>query len=309
MYISQGLVEQHIHGAFGIDFMTCSNDAIIEAARKLHSCGVTAFFPTVMTDDIAKIKQRISVIKKAMSVKDNKSAQIAGIHLEGPFINPEKSGIHQKEYIQPLDIDIFKNIEDDAVKIVTLAPELDKKGNFIDYLRAKNIKVSAGHCLGADLSKVCQITHLYNAMAGFNHRTPSTVVSALTCNEIYTEIIADSKHVSDDVLKITFKQKPIEKILLISDALPLAHSDKTEHIFAGQTIYNKNGNLVNEQGTIAGSSMLLCDIIKNITDKKLLTIEEALKAASYNQLNYHGLTSNIKIYWNAKNEIEEIVNC
>ncbi len=307
MYISQGLVEQHIHGAFGIDFMNCGEEEIIYAARKLFQCGITAFFPTVMTENIDKIKNRISVIKKAMTVKDDKSAQIAGIHLEGPFINCEKAGIHPKEFIKPLNIDIFKQIEDEAVKIITLAPELDKTGNFIPYLKSKNIKISAGHCVAADLSQVNQVTHLFNAMDGFNHRNYSTPVNALNNNEIFIEIIADSKHVNDDVLKITFKQKPIEKILLISDALAPAHSNKKEHIFAGQTIYNKNGNLVNKDGTIAGSSFLLCDIVKNIADKHLLTIENALKAASLNQLNYHKLKSNITVYWNETNEIEKII--
>lgn len=306
MFISEGLVEQHIHGAFGIDFMTCTLEEVLKTAQELAKCGVTAFFPTVMTDNLNKIKERIAVIKKASQIKSEKSAQIAGIHLEGPFINPEKSGIHQKEYIQPLNVEIFKQIEDDIIKIVTLAPELDLKGEFITYLKKKNIKISIGHSLGSDLTKVNQVTHLYNAMAGFNHRTPSTVVSALFNDEIYTEIIADSKHVSDEVLKITFRQKPIEKLLLISDALPLAHSTKTEHIFAGQPIFNKNGNLVSKDGTIAGSSMLLCDIIKNIADKKLLTLKQAITAASVNQLKYHNIKNNLKVYWNDNNEIQNV---
>ena len=303
MFISEGLVEQHIHGAFGIDFMNCSKDELIEAAKQLAQLGVTAFFPTIMTDNILKIKERIDIIKKAMQIKEEKIAQIAGIHLEGPFINPEKSGIHEKKYIQPLNIDIFKEIEDEALKIVTLAPELDLNGKFIKYLKSKNIKISAGHCNCSDLSKVNQVTHLYNAMGAFNHRTPSTVVSSLINDEIFTEIIADSKHVNDDVLKITFKQKPINKILFISDALPLAHSNKQEHIFAGQTIYNKNGNLVSNDGTIAGSSMLLCDIIKNVVNKKLFTLNEAIKVSSTNQLKYHSLKNNLKLCWNKKTNL------
>ena len=306
MFVSYGLVEQHIHGAFGIDFMTCSVKEMLELAQELANCGVTAFFPTVMTDDINIIKERIFVIKQAYLKNIKKSAQIAGIHLEGPFINPEKSGIHQKKYILPLDVEIYKQIEDNIIKIITLAPELDKNSKFINYLKSKNVKISIGHSVGSDLSNVNQVTHLYNAMGGFNHRTPSTVVKALYDDKIYTEIIADSKHVNDEVLKITFRQKPIEKLLLISDALPPAHSNKAEHIFAGQPIYNKNGNLVSIDGTIAGSSMLLCDIVKNITDKKLLTIEKAIIASSFNQLKYHNLKNNLKVYWNETNEIEKI---
>ena len=304
MYISEGLVEQHIHGAFGIDFMSCTAEEIIAVSNELVKYGVTAYFPTIMTDDLNIIKERLSIIKKAIKLQTGKMAQIAGVHLEGPFINPDKSGIHDKKYIQPLTIELYKQIEDEIIKIITLAPELDN--GLINYLTTKNIKISAGHCNTSDLSKVQQVTHLYNAMGTFSHREISTVVEALTNNNIYTEIIAYSMHVSDKVLNITFKQKQLEKILLISDALPLAHSTKTEQTFAGQTIYNKSGKLVNEEGTFAGSSMLLCDIIKNVADKNLLKLEDALTCASSNQLKYHNLKNNLKVYWNSNNSIEKV---
>ena len=306
MFISEGLVEQHIHGAFGYDFMTCSVDELILVSEKLIQYGVTAFFPTIMTDDLDKIKERIEVVKSARIKQSKRMAQIVGVHLEGPFINPEKSGIHDKKYILPLNIDLYKKIDDECIKIVTIAPELDNDGSFIEYLKSKNLKISVGHSVESNLSSANQVTHLYNAMANFTHRGESTVVSALVNDSIYIEIIADSMHVSDDVLKITFKQKAIDKILLISDALPLAHSEKKEQVFAGQIIYNNNGKLVNADGVFAGSSMLLCDIVKNLADKNILILKDAVKTASSNQLNYHKISSNIKIYWNALNNIEKV---
>ncbi len=199
MMITDGLVEQHIHGAFGIDFMTCSADELLECGELLVESGVTAFFPTVMTDDLNKIKERISVIKEAMAKQSHATAQIAGIHLEGPFINPVKSGIHEIKYIQPLKVDLYKEIEDEIIKIITLAPELDTNRSFIEYLKAKNVKISAGHCMADDLSSVNQVTHLYNAMGTFSHRAKSTVVNALINDDIYTEIIADSMHINNEV--------------------------------------------------------------------------------------------------------------
>ncbi len=303
--ISSALVEQHIHGCFGYDFMNCGIDDFAKVSRLLHSCGVGYYFPTIMTDDLDVIKERIAVVKKAMELQSDEVAQIAGVHLEGPFINPNKSGIHEKKYIQPLDIEIYKQIEDDVVKIVTLAPELDEKGEFVSCLKEKGVKVSAGHCLASDLANVNQVTHLYNAMGTFSHRGESTVVSSLV-NDILVEIIADSMHVSDEVLKITFKQKDLEQILLVSDALPLAHSDRKEHIFAGQKIFNNSGKLVNTDGIFAGSSMLLCDIVKNLADKNLLNLKDALTCASSNQLKYHNLKNNLKVYWNDSNKIEKV---
>lgn len=303
--ISQALVEQHIHGAFGYDFMTCTVEDFKQISKQLFACGVGYYFPTIMTDDIELIKERISVVKSAMKLQNLDGAQIAGVHLEGPFISRKKLGIHEEKYILPLEVELYKQIEDEVIKIVTLAPEEDLSGKFIDYLHSKGVKVSAGHCLGADLSKVEQVTHLYNAMGTFSHRDESTVVSALV-EDVFAEIIADSMHVDDEVLKITFKQKQLEKILLISDALPLSHSEKTEHVFAGQKIFNRNGKLVNAQGVFAGSSMLLCDIVKNLADKNLLNLKDALTCASSNQLKYHNLKNNLNVYWNSSNEIERV---
>ena len=306
MFISDGLVEQHIHGAFGYDFMNCSVDDVITVSERLVQFGVTAFFPTIMTDNMDVIKERIQVIKQAMQKQKKDCAQIAGVHLEGPFINLDKKGIHPKKYVQPLKIDLFKYIEDDVIKIVTLAPELDMDGEFVDYLKSKNIKISVGHSVATDLSKANQVTHLYNAMGIFSHRDKSTVVSALTEENIFVEVIADSMHVSDEVLKMTFKQKTLEKILLISDALPLAHSENKEQLFAGQKIYNKDGKLVNSDGVFAGSSMLLCDIVANVVNKQLLKIEDALVCTSSNQLKYHNISSNLKVYWSSLNTIDKV---
>ena len=141
MFISKGLVEQHIHGAFGIDFMNCTVDDLLFVSTKLVQYGVTAYFPTIMTDDIDVIIERIFIVKQAMAKQTKNSAQIACIHLEGPFINPDKAGIHEVCYIQPLNVDIYKKIEDEIIKIVTLAPELDN--GLIDYLKSKNVNISA----------------------------------------------------------------------------------------------------------------------------------------------------------------------
>lgn len=303
--ISQALVEQHIHGAFGVDFMTCSALDMLEVSKKLLNYGVGYYFPTIMTDKIDVIKERLNVVKEAKSLQTKQMAQIVGVHLEGPFINSNKAGIHNKEFILPIEIEQYKKIEDEIIKIVTLAPELDNNGEFTKYLHSKGVKVSAGHTLAVDLSNVNQVTHLYNAMGNFSHRDVSTVVSALV-KDIYVELIADSMHINDDVLKLTFKQKNLSQILLISDALPLAHSEKNEHLFASQLIFNKNGRLVNADDVFAGSSMLLADIVKNLVDKNILNLEDALTCASSNQLKYHNLKNNLNVYWNELNIIEKV---
>lgn len=122
----------------------------------------------------------------------------------------------------------YKLIEDDFIKIVTLAPEFD--GGLIDYLDSKGVKVQAGHCIGGDLKGCSGTTHTFNAMESISHRGKSTALSALINDNIYTEVIGDGIHVSDEALKLLFKCKPQDKILLVSDCLPVTHSNLKEFI-------------------------------------------------------------------------------
>lgn len=250
------LLEQHIHGAFGIDFNSCSKDDILYVAEKLYERGIGGFFPTLVTDSVKNVKRQIEIIKAAGQESD----KILGIHLEGIFINPEKKGIHNPEHFLALTVENYKLIEDDFIKIVTLAPELDE--GLIEYLRSKNIKVQAGHCTG--WGNVDGVTHTFNAMSGINHRNPSTALSALVNDSVYAEIIADGIHVSDDALKLFLKSKPDDKVLLISDALPITGSNLKETIFADSKIYYDGNRATSADGTIAGSTKLLDEIVERL---------------------------------------------
>ncbi|MDD3237793.1 MAG: hypothetical protein PHV37_06815 [Candidatus Gastranaerophilales bacterium] len=307
MIKSQGIVEQHLHGAFGVDFSRAEVDELLFLSERLLEIGVVAYFPTLVTDSVENLKKQISVIKKAKNKQDDKMAQIIGVHLEGPFLNPEKKGIHDKSLIIPPTVATFKAFEDEIIKIITLAPEFDENFELIKYLKNLNIKVSAGHCLGSDLSCVNQVTHLFNAMGTITHKEKSTTTSALINDDIYAEIIADSVHVNDDVLKLVFKTKPLNKILLISDALPIAHSDKSEMMFCNQPVYYKNGKATGKDGTLAGSAMLLVDIVKNVISKKLLSPNDAIQTVSSNQFLYHNIPPKFEVRFDEIGNVLEIM--
>lgn len=271
------ILEQHIHGAYGVDFNTAEVNDILFVAEKLYKRGIVAFFPTLVTDTIENINRQIKIIKEAAS----KCKSIAGIHLEGIFLNPEKKGIHNPEHFLPLTIENFKLIEDSFIKIVTLAPELDE--GLIDYLKSKNIKVQAGHCTGWGL--VDGTTHLFNAMSGINHRKSSTALSSLIEDTIYTEIIADGVHVSNEALKLVFKTKPDDKIILISDALPITSSKEKECIFAGYKIFYDGKKATSSDGTIAGSTMLLDEIVERLKAMGIFKAQYIENAWAYHGLN------------------------
>lgn len=280
------LIEQHFHGCFGLDFNKASVDEILFLSKEILKYGIGGIFPTIVTDSVENTKQAIQNIKKASLHQTSDMAKILGIHLEGIFLDPEKKGIHNPEYFLKPTIDNFKLIEDDFIKIVTLAPEFDD--GLIDYLKTKGIKIQAGHCTGGNLSGCNGVTHLFNAMSGITHRIPSTALSALINDNIYTEIIADGIHVFDDALKLTFRSKPVDKIILISDCLPCTKSNLEEFIFADEKVYFDGTKATSKDGTIAGSTMLLPDIIKRLAKENLFNPQYINNTYKYHNIDLEG---------------------
>lgn len=280
------LIEQHFHGAYGVDFNKASVADVLDLAQKIKEEGVGAIFPTLVTDTVDNIKKQIAVIKEA-ALKQTEGAKILGIHLEGIFLNPEKKGIHNPIHFLEPTIENFGKIADDFIKIVTLAPELCS-ANLITFLNKKKVKVQAGHCIGGDLTGCDGVTHTFNAMSGITHRGKSTALSALINDNIYTEIIADGIHVSDDALKLLFKSKPEDKIILVSDSLPCAHSNIREFVFADETVYFDGVKAESAQGTLAGSTSLLPDIVKILGKKNLFNPKFIQNPYDYHKIDLDG---------------------
>lgn len=296
------IIEQHFHGCFGIDFNKATVDDVLFLSKEILKYGIGGIFPTLVTDSVENIRHAISVIKEASQKQTPDMARILGIHIEGIFINPKKKGIHNPAHFLVPTVENYKLVEDDFIKIVTLAPELiplirpsgtfshavEKAQNLIEYLNEKGVKVQAGHCVGGDLSRCSGVTHLFNAMSGVAHRGETTALSALVDDNIYTEIIGDGIHVSDKALELVFKCKPLEKIILISDSLPCTNynphplregkqllmsetnvrdigaGEKLEFIFADEKVYYDGVKATSKEGTIAGSTTMIPKIIKRL---------------------------------------------
>lgn len=285
------LIEQHFHGGYNVNFNTASVDDVIYLSKEILKEGIGTIFPTLVTDSVENIKQQIQIIKTAASKQTEDMAKIAGIHLEGIFLNPAKKGIHDTKYFMTPTVENFKQVEDDFIKIVTLAPEFAHK-DLLDYLKEKGIKIQAGHCTGGELTCCDGVTHIFNAMAGVTHRGKSTALSALINDNLYTEIIADGVHVSDDALKLLFKSKPADKIILVSDCLPCTHSTIKEFDFAGSKIYFDGRHAASKDGTLAGSTALLTDIVK-LLGKKGVFVEQFI----LNPYIYHDTEPKGEIEW------------
>lgn len=299
------IIEQHFHGCFGIDFNKASVDDVLYLSKEILKYGIGGIFPTLVTDSVENIRKATAIIKEAAKKQTPDMAKIFGIHLEGIFINPEKKGIHNPEHFLPPTIENYKLVENDFIKIVTLAPELtNSNNNLIPYLRSKNIKVQAGHCVGGNLTGCTGVTHLFNAMSGVAHRGSTTALSALVDDNIYTEIIGDGIHVSDKALELVFKSKPLDKIILISDSLPITCSDLKEMIFADEKVYYDGVKATSKEGTIAGSTTMIPKIIKrlmnSIFNNSTLSIkrrDEVVAQLISNPYNYHNIDLDGSIEW------------
>ena len=300
-YIVPGIIEQHIHGGFGVNFNTCSKEDVLFFLEQIKNYGVTKIYPTIHTDEIEIMNRQIKIIYEA--AKEKTDVKIMGVHLEGPFINPEKAGVHRLENIKKPDLNeykkIVKDVDENFIKIVTLAPELDEGYELTDYLNQHGVVVSAGHTLCQDLSKMSQVTHLFNAMGGISHKENSATTQALINKDIYTEIIADGNHIIDDVLKLVFNTKQNDKIILISDALPIAHSNNKSEYFMEKEIFMSGNCAKTKDGVMAGSGLFVFDIIKRLVNTGLLDIETAFKMGSEN------IAKNLKIGHGSMLEIDK----
>ena len=300
-YYLSSIIEQHIHGGFGVNFNTCNVDGVLYFLENIKKYGVSKVYPTLHTDDFEVLNRQIKIITEASKTKTD--VKIMGIHLEGPFINPKKAGVHTPEIIRKPNLKDYKKIvsgiDENFIKIVTLAPELDDNFELTDYLLQNGVTVSAGHTLATDLSKVNQVTHLFNAMGGISHKEVSTATEALLNDNIYTEVIADGNHINKAVLKLIFKTKPLDKIILISDALPIAHSKNQFETFMGQEIFLNGDCAKTKEGTLAGCAIFVFEIIKKLVLSGLLDIETAFNMASKN------IAQNLKIEHASMLEINE----
>lgn len=283
-YIVPAIIEQHIHGGFGVNFNTCNIEDVLFFLNKIKAFGVSKVYPTLHTDSYENLNRQIKIIYE--SSKAETDVKIMGVHLEGPFINPQKAGVHNLELIKKPKIDDYKKItegiDEDFIKIVTLAPELDDNFELTNYLKKKRVVVSAGHTISNNLLKMDMVTHLFNAMEGISHKKSTTSLEAIMNDNIYTEIIADGNHVVDEVLNLFFKVKPKDKIILISDALPISHSKNNVEIFMGKKIYLNNTCAKTADGVLAGSALFVFDIIKKLVKNNILDMETAFNMASKN---------------------------
>lgn len=290
LYVSPGFVDVHIHGAGGYDTMDGTFEAINEISKTICKYGTTSFTPTTMTMSTNDILKSMTSIKKA-KLEGTDGAIVLGAHLEGPFISPSAIGAQNPNFLIAPSFENFKSMTGDAmdsVVSITMAPEVAGAKELASQLTDMGIRCSIGHTKATYEEAIegikcgfCHSTHLFNAMTGFTHREPG-VVGATFESDITTETISDGIHISYPSLRIAYKQKGIDKTLLVTDAMCACGMPDGTYALGGQPVIVKNGTARLENGALAGSVLTLNKAVKNILDNSEYKLYEIIKMASYN---------------------------
>lgn len=304
-WVSLGGVDLQINGGLGLAFTDVETQHVAslqEIGQFLWRQGVDAFLPTLVTTSVEKIERSLSIFAEfaASQPQEQATARILGVHLEGPFLNPQKRGAHPEEYLLPLTIDNVKRVLGDyahVVKVITLAPELDLTGEVIAYLRSLGITVSLGHsqataaqAKGAFELGASMVTHAFNAMPGLHHREPGLLGAALVHPNLYCGMIADGQHVCPTMIQLLLRAGCYEKgIFLVSDALaPIGLPDGV-YPWDSRQIEVKNGTARLADGTLAGTTLPLLVGVQNLVQWGICGVESAIALATQSPRQAIGL--------------------
>lgn len=285
-----GYIDIHIHGCGGYDVMDNTEDSIQKISEILAKHGTTSFLPTTVTQSRESTQKTIALVRKIKG--HSKGADVLGVHLEGPFINIQRKGAQNPNYILSPSVQSFQDfVGNDLTDImrVTLAPEQGEGTELVRWLTQKGICVSAGHtCADFDTIENCVdnglnlATHLFNGMNPFNHRDPGTVGASLLDDRIYTEFIADLIHLNKMTLILIVKVKGSDKCILITDSLSAACLGDGNFSLGGQKVIVKNKQARLEGGSLAGSVITMQEAVKNMIQKVGIKETDVFKMATEN---------------------------
>lgn len=285
--VAPGFIDLQLNGCGGVMF----NDAITaETLETMHrtnlKSGTTSYLPTLITSSDQAMLKALELVSYYRQQNPN---TVLGLHLEGPYLNLKRKGIHDLAYIRQPDRAMLKQIAaagSSVTKIVTLAVE-QVESDDITLLSEQGIVVSAGHTdatyeqaqLGFN-SGVRMVTHLFNAMSPWLGRSPGMVGAVLNHDQVYAGIIADGYHVHYASIELARKIKQ-DKLILVTDATPPVGTYMTSFQIGGQEVFYKDGKCVSADGTLGGSALTMIEAVANCVQHVNLTLTEALRMASF----------------------------
>ena len=291
-----GFVDMQANGGGGI---LLNDDASVNALRIVldaHSkFGTTHLFPTVFTSKVEIMKE---LLHSAMELRREGDARVAGIHFEGPIINPSKAGVHNKDNIRLADDEIIEIYLESASKmptLVTLAPE-KVDGAVIERLSKAGVLLFAGHTQAtfdqmaeATRAGLQGVTHLYNACSGPSSREPGAVGYAMVDDSSFFSIIVDGFHVHFASVDAALRCKQPGRAFLVTDAMPALGSDQPTFSIDDLEVFVRDGRCQTPEGILAGSALDMATAIRNCVQKVGVNRAEAIRMATMYPADFAGL--------------------
>jgi N-acetylglucosamine-6-phosphate deacetylase len=294
VFVTAGFIDLQVNGGGGVllnDHPT--SDGMHAIARAHRRYGTTACLPTWITDTREQMR---SVIAAARSAAGRNG--VLGLHLEGPFISPQRPGVHRPDRIvQPRagDLEQLSELAGAGRSLVTLAPECVPAG-FVMTLASAGVRISIGHS-EASAAVVVQavaegatgVTHLFNAMPPFSARAPGIVGTALSEPRLTAGLIVDGIHVDPVSVRTAFAAKGADRIALVTDAMPTVGASIDCFELVGREIKLVDGRLTTEEGTLAGAHLNMASAVRNTVELAKVPLEDALRAASLTPAQFLGV--------------------
>ena len=296
VFVTAGFVDLQVNGGGGVllnDQLT--PDGMRAIARAHRRYGTTACLPTLITDTREHMR---SAIAAARSVAGHDG--VLGLHLEGPFISPQRPGVHRPDRIvQPRvgDLEQLCELAGAGRSLVTLAPECVPAG-FVMTLASAGVRISIGHS-EASAAVVVQavaegatgVTHLFNAMPPFSARAPGIVGTALSEPRLTAGLIVDGIHVDPVSVRAAFAAKGADRIALVTDAMPTVGTSLDRFELVGRAIKLVDSRLTTEEGTLAGAQLDMASAVRNAVRLAKVPLEDALRAASLTPAQFLGVAN------------------
>jgi N-acetylglucosamine-6-phosphate deacetylase len=298
-HLVPGFIDCQVNGGGGVLF---NDDPSVESIRVIGAAhrrfGTTAFLPTLISDDFNVIACAIRAVRDAIEAR---VPGVAGIHIEGPFINELRKGAHDPSKIRDLDardLALLSSLQAGRT-LVTLAPEMTTLAT-IRHLANEGVVISAGHTNGTfdEVSEalrngVTGVTHLFNAMSPFGHRHPGAAGAALADPACWCGIIVDGHHVHPAALRIALACKGHQRFMLVTDAMANVGTGMTSFMLQGRRILVEDGRCVDESGVLTGSALDMAGAVRNSVSMLGVPLEEAARMASTNPARFLGLGSEL----------------
>jgi N-acetylglucosamine-6-phosphate deacetylase len=295
--VAPGLIDIQVNGGGGLMFNDQPDVAGAAHIAHAHALqGSTGLMLTLITDTREHITRAQRAVQAALSMK---TPGVMGLHMEGPFLNVARKGIHQAQHItplSPLDVDALIAGATGVPTLVTLAPECVPHG-LIHRLSQAGLRVFAGHteATAADMARamaeegLCGVTHLFNAMSQIGPRDAGVVGTALLHPALWAGIILDGHHVGEASFELAWRARGRARLMLVSDAMATAGTTQDQFNLQGQAIHVREGRCENADGTLAGAAICLADAVRLAVTRYQMRLTDALYCATASPAELLGL--------------------